>query len=196
MSQLDKYYTPEENAFFAKDKEFAADIKKLIAELAAIDADEENDKIPGHGLKARVESLINGTTLATPKTNAERRTENLHARQRKEEARDYLADKIRIAKHAAGERLAKDRKPVTDAAEKLVAEKFIGFYDAYYASWKMKRNLLNDGIGLYGSFNGSSGVDEALGIPVDVNSRWADLFRDFVAAGNISKMPAALRPKS
>jgi hypothetical protein len=195
MSQLDKYYTPDENAFFAKDKEFAADIKKLIAELAAIDADEENDKTPGHGLKARVESLINGTTLATPKTHAERRIENLQTRQRKEEARDYLAGKIRVAKYAAGERLAKDRKPDTEAAEKLVAEKFIGFYDAYHAVWKMKRNLLNDGIGLYGSFNGSSSVDDTLGIPVDVNSRWADLFRDFVAAGHIKRMPQALLPK-
>jgi hypothetical protein len=192
--QLEKHYIDDERAVFANDLKFAAGNKKLTAELAALDADFNKDKPPGHDLKARVESLIKGTTLATPKTFAERRTEIQCAIRDGEEARDYLAEKIRIAKHNAGERLAKANKPQNDAAEKLVAEKFLGFYDAFHASWKMRRALLNDGIGLYGAFNASSGIDDALGIPVDINSRWHDLFSDFVTAGHLSKLPVALRP--
>jgi hypothetical protein len=195
-NQLLNFYADNEKADFKLDDQVATTGKLLRAERDAIDDSIEKGENPDPGLKARVESLLTGTALATPKTNAERRIEILYAERDVEQERNRLADKIRVANHAAGERLAKHNKPATEAAEKLVAEKFLGFYDAYYASWKMRRALLNDGIGLYGSFNGSSSVDDALGIPVDTNSRWADLFRDFIAANHIRRMPPALLPKS
>jgi hypothetical protein len=195
VNQLDKYYTDDERAIFARDKDLEATGKRLSADLAAVDASiaagEPSDPNP----EARLDSIVKNIPLAMPRSWADRRTEIQYGKRDVENARDYLADKIRVANHAAGERLAKHNKPATEAAEKLVAEKFLGFYDAYHASWKMKRNLLNDGIGLYGSFNGSSQIDEFLGIPVDINSRWADLFRDFVAANHIRRMPPALLPK-
>ncbi len=190
MSQLDKYYTDDERAIFARDKDLEATGKRLRRDLAVIDASIAAGENADPNPEQRLDALVKGITLATPRSWADRRIELLYANRDVEQARDYLADKIRVANLAAGERLAKHNKPATDAAEKLVAEKFLGFYDAYHASWKMRRTLLNDGIGLFGSFNGSSQIDDFLGIPVDVNSPFAEIFRDFVAAGQIKRLPA------
>jgi hypothetical protein len=112
------------------------------------------------------------------------------ARRDVEQARDYLAGKMRKANYDAGARKAKHDKPATEAAEKLVAEKFLAFYEAFLASWKMQRNLLNAGIGTYGAFNGSSQIVDLLGVPVGPNSAFAEIFRDLIAAGHVRKMPA------
>jgi hypothetical protein len=87
-----------------------------------------------------------------------------------------------------------DARPQIVAAEKAMFDAFANLYDKFVPVWNAKRHLHGNSIRTYDLFLNS--FEEFLGIPVGVNPAWTQLFREGIAAGHLSKMPQALRPKS
>jgi hypothetical protein len=192
--KLDKYFTDDERATFTEDDNLAATGKRLDTDLAAVDASIANNENPDSNMKERLKNLIAGNLSTRPQTLAERRTEIQYARRDVEYARDDLAPKKRSAIHEAGKRfVATEIKQQHDIAEREEAEALLVFYEKFLRCWRLKRSLLNDGIGLYGLFNSTSDIEETLGVPVDKTTPWNSLLRDAVEKKYIKNMPKELK---
>jgi hypothetical protein len=89
--------------------------------------------------------------------------------------------------------MLEDARPQIAGAEKAMWDAFVNLYEKFVPVWEAKRTLHNNSIRSYELF--ANPFDEFLGVPSDVNSLWAEAFRQGIAAKYVSKMPKALLPK-
>ena len=90
--------------------------------------------------------------------------------------------------------MLEDARPQIESAEREIFETFLKLHSQVLPHWQTKRELHGNSVRTYDLFANS--FDNLLGVPSDINSMWCELMREGIAAGYISKMPAALRPKS
>lgn len=157
---------------------------------AAINRNETSDVAP----ELRVTALAEGRSLPVPAT-LEAQLYEVQVRIRdKNDALDYLAGKAKLLEIEAQKRMLDDARPQIVAAEKEIFETFTKLYNQYLNYWQSRQTLRGNSIRTFELFSNS--FDEFLGVPVDINSAWCELFREGIAQGYVAKMPAALRPRS
>jgi hypothetical protein len=181
------YYTDDDEAIIAKQAELKIVAKRRQAELADID-----EKIAKHGdvetqSETHVQNLIDGVEIERPTPLGAQRTSKQYEIRDVDMAENYIADKVRVVNITAGARLAKDIKPAADIAAKELADALVIAHEKHFSYWQAKRQLLNNGISLYGLFD--SNVDDILGIPVDKGTPLADYFRDAVEQKHLRAVP-------
>jgi hypothetical protein len=103
-----------------------------------------------------------------------------------------LAGKDIQAQTEAKKRLCLDLKPQSESMGKQLAEAMFALNRIHLEYFKIKRHLINEGIGLHGGVF-SADVEQFMGIPWDRTSAFADYFRSAVKAGHIKNAPDALR---
>jgi hypothetical protein len=191
---IQSFFTEDDKAILAGIEKLTANGKALPAKRDALTAAiDKGEKPTGQDIETRIANLIDGKSVAPVTSLEAQRLEVLYAIRDNEDGLDFLFGKKQIAHAEAGRKMVEAAKTQIVAAEKAIFDKLAELYDVFVPFWLAKRELLNNRIGTYGLFNND--VDEVLGVPTDLNSPWADLFRQGVVAGHIKKMPAALIPK-
>jgi hypothetical protein len=193
---IQSFYSEGHKANIANTAKINAKVKDLCTECDAIDASiAANEDMKDPNPEARIAALADGRDAppTVPPPSA-RRLEILYDLRDCNEALDYLAGKDKIFKTEAGRRMVEDARPQIVAAEKELFELLTKIHEKYLPYWQAMRSLLSNSIGTNGLF--ANDIDDVLGVPTDVNSGWADIFRGGVASGYVKKMPAALRPKT
>lgn len=190
----DKFRTDDHKAVKARTVEKNANGKTLRTERDKIQksiiAEESNDP----NLATRLADLIAGRkpTVPTP-FDVRLREVQIKIRDNDDDL-DFLAGKDKAFEIEAQKLMLEDAAPQITAAEKALWDAFVNLYDKFLPVWVAKRELHNNSIRTYQYF--ADPFEEFLGVPSDINSLWAEGFRQGIAAKYIAKTPAALRPKS
>jgi hypothetical protein len=190
IKDLSEYFTEEDIARNKRKTELEVTSRRLDNEIAALKASQDNGENNAH--EKYIESLISGNDAAPPKSSAvqlhERRQQKLNV----ETALDVLAGKDYLALVEAKKRMCLDLNPQSDSLGKQLAEAASALNRIHLEYFKIKRHLINEGIGLHGGVF-SADVEQFVGIPWDRTSAFADYFRNAVKAGHIKHVPEALR---
>jgi hypothetical protein len=188
-----KFRTEDHNAVLARITERNAKGRTLRAKDAAIQKSIDNEESNDPNLKSRLSDLISGRS-PTPPTPWEVQRHAVKVEiQDNDDDLDFLSAKARQFEIEAEKKMVDDARPQIVAAEKEIFETFSKLFNQVLPYWQAKRHLHGNSVRTYDLFANS--FDTILGVPSDLNSAWAELFREGIAAGYISKMPAALLPK-
>jgi hypothetical protein len=193
FQQTSKFRTEDHKAVLALTAERDKTGKALRAQRDAFQKSMANDESTDSNLASRLTDLIAGRKPAMP-TPWDVRLREVQIKLRdNDDDLDFLAGKAKAFEIEAERKMLDDARPQIVAAERELFETFLKFYNQYLPYWQAGRHLRGNSIRTYELFANS--FDSILGVPVDINSAFCELFREGIAAGYISKMPPALRPK-
>jgi hypothetical protein len=145
----------------------------------------------GDNRKARAELIAAGQTPDSPSTSQELSnaiTRLGDIRLARKIQRDRLQDVIR----REGSRLCQELKPQYEALAKREADALVELHDVRSEIFELKSGLMGRGIGFYPII---CNVDSTtvFGEPNDPGSHFANLLRECVKFGHLSKLPKGLR---
>jgi hypothetical protein len=187
------YYSDDHKAVRALTAEKPANIKTKKAKRDKILKSMDNESSEPT-LTARLDDLI-ARRVSTPPTPLDVQLREVQIEIRDEEDDlIFLDGKEKLFQIEAQKRMLDEAKPQIVAAERELFETFSKFYSQYLPYWQARQTLRGNSIRTFELFSNS--FDEFLGIPVDINSAFCELFREGIKAGYISRMPTALRPKA
>jgi len=189
MKELSDFYTPEDIVRKKRNSELESTSRRLDVEIAAADQAQKNGDNRDH--EKYIDDLIEGKDTAPPKTSVTQLYELRRQKLGIETALDVLARQDYLAQVEAKKRYCRDLKDKSDMMAKQLAESMVATNKIHLEYFKIKRNLINEGIGLHGGVF-SVDVERFLGIPWDRAGALADYFRDSVKAGHIKSVPEAL----
>jgi hypothetical protein len=188
-----KFRADDHNAVLARITERDATGKTLRAERDAIQRSMANEESTDPNLASRLTDLIAGRKPAVPTPwDVRLREVQIKIRDNDDDI-DFLAGKAKAFEIEAERKMLEDTRPEIVTAERAMWDAFVNLYDKFLPVWQAKRHLHGNSIRTYDLFANS--FDDLLGVPSDLNSVWADLYRNGIASGYIKKMPAALAPK-
>jgi hypothetical protein len=194
FKSIESYFTEDDKAVIANTAKLNANGKTQRAKRDALTARiDKGETASGPNITSRIANLIEGKPVGEVASLEAQRLEILYGIRDNEDALDYLAGKEKTFRTVAGAKMVEAAKTQIVASEKEIYDAVQTLFNAFLPYWHAKRHLLNNGHPTLGQF--TSPLDELLGVPVDVNSGWADIFRHGVAAGHIRKTPKELAPK-
>jgi hypothetical protein len=190
IKHLSEYLTEEDIARNTRKTELELTSRRLDDDITAVKALQDDGENRQHD--RYIDALIEGKDAPLPKTSSTQLNELRQQKWNVEKALDVLASKEVQAQTEAKKRLCLDIRPQSESMGKQLAEATFALNKIHLEYFKIKRHLINEGIGLHGGVF-SVDLERFFGIPSDRTGSLADYFRDSVKAGHLKSVPEALR---
>jgi hypothetical protein len=164
--------------------------KRIDAEIAFLIAARDNGENLDH--EQYINALVDGDTIAPPKTYTAQLEELKRQKWNINEALDVLAGKERLAQTEIHRRYCADLKKESDLQTKQLVDSVVLTHKLFVDYFKTKRHLIGNSIGLHGGVF-SLDLEQFFGVPTDRTGALANFFREAVKNGHLKNMPEALK---